>query len=154
MSNGRQQFEVLSSANGREQLLEHAKANGVRWEEHSHPGVNWMRASTSMVRHLNSGKEIDTDNMDKESLQAMLDHYKVIRDHHKNSMIPHIRSAMSKLHADKGDPSLNPMDLLDEAHEHLKSNGGKVWADKLSTLHSLNHHISSLSEKLNSKNIQ
>lgn len=148
---GIHQYKVLTSANGRDQLLEHAKANGVHWEESPHEGVNWMRASKGIIRHLDNGKEFDTDNMPAENIQTMLDHYKVLRDHHKESMVPHLRSAMAKLHADKGDPSLNPMDLLDEAHVHLKANGGKVWAEKLNTLNHLNTQIRNLTTKLNKK---
>jgi hypothetical protein len=145
---GIHQYRVLSGAHGREQLLEHAKANGVNWEEHSHEGVNWMRASKGIIRHIDNGKEFDTDNMDEHTVRTMLDHYNIIRDNHKQTMVPHLRSAMAKLHADKGDPSLNPMDLIDEAHTHLKNNGGKVWADKLHTLNHLNTQIRGLNAKL------
>lgn len=145
---GSQEYEVLSGANSRDSLIEHAKRNGVKWEEHPHEGVNWMRASRAMVRHLNSGKQIDTDDMDPETIKVMLDHYKVIRDHHKKTMVPHVRSAMYKLYSEKGDPSLNPTDLINEAHAHLRENGGRVWAEKVSTLSHLNNQISKLSEKL------
>ncbi len=148
MAHGRHQYQVLSNAHGREQLMEHAKANGVNWEPHSHDGVNWMRASTGMVRHLEDGKDFDTDQMDEHSIRTMLDHYHVIRDKHKQTMIPHLRSAMAKLHADKGDPSLNPMDLLDDAHEHLKANGGQAWAEKTNNLNHLNSQINTLTSKL------
>ncbi len=148
MSRGKQDFLILSKANGREQLLEHAKANGVNWEEHPHEGVNWMRASKGIVRHLDAGKEFDTDKMDSQTITHMLDHYRSLRDYHKQTMVPHLRSAMSKLHSEKGDPSLNPMDLLDEAHAHLRANGGRLWADKVSTLTHLNTQINNLSAKL------
>lgn len=149
--NGKQHHQVLSGAHSRDHLMEHAKNSGVNWEEHSHEGVNWMRASKGMVNHVNNGKKIDTDQMDDKSVQSMLDHYTVIRDHHKKSMVPHLRSAMAKLHAEKGDPSLNPMDLLDDAHEHLKANGGEVWAEKLHTLNHINGQIKKLSTRIQSK---
>jgi hypothetical protein len=145
---GKHQYAVLSNAHGREQLMEHAKNNGVHWEEHSHEGVNWMRASGAIVNHLDSGRDFDTDQMDEHTVRTMLDHYHVIRDHHKQSMIPHLRSAMAKLHAETGDPSAQPMDHLDAAHEHLKANGGHVWAQKLHDLHHLNNQIRTLTEKL------
>jgi hypothetical protein len=145
---GKHHFQVLSNAHGRDHLIEHAKNNGVKWEEHSHEGVNWMRASKAITNHLDAGRDIDTDPMDEQSVRTMLDHYHVLRDHHKQSMVPHIRSAMAKLHAETGDPSAQPMDHLDAAHEHLKANGGKVWADKLHTLSHLNTQISTLTAKL------
>jgi hypothetical protein len=55
---------------------------------------------------------------------------------------------MTKLHADKGDANLRPIDLLKEAHEHLNANGGHQWAEKVATLSSLNQHISKLQERI------
>lgn len=148
MNKGYTSFKVLSHSHSRDHLLEHAKRNGVEWDEHPHEGVNWMRASRAISGHLNKGKEFDIDNTDKESVQAMLEHYTALREHHKKTMIPHLRSVMSKLHSEKGEPGSNPIDFLDEAHEHLNSSGNAVWREKLSTLKHFNTQIARLSDKL------
>lgn len=148
MNKGFTSFKVLSHANSREHLLEHAKNNNVDWEQHHHEGVNWMRGATAIKNHLSRGKEFDTDTMDKDTVQTMLDHYKVLRDHHKNTMVPHLRSAMAKIHSDKGVPGSNPMDYLEEAHKHLRESGNPVWAEKVNTLSHFNTQIAKLSSKL------
>lgn len=145
---GKHDFEVLANTHSRDALIEHAKNNGVHWEEHSHPGVNWMRASGSLSRHLSNGKDFHTDNLDRDTTMSMIKNYHEIREAHKKTMIPHLRSAMAKIHNDKGDPNAHPMDYLDDAHAHLEANGGKVWSDKIHTLRHLNHQIQHLSHRL------
>jgi len=146
--NGRVHYEVLRNSLHRDDILEHAKENGVSWEEHSHPGINWMRASSAIIKHIDKGNKFHTDGLDLETGKKMLDHYIQLREAHKKTMIPHIRSAVAKLHAEKGDSNTSPMDLLEEAHEHLKANGGHVWAEKLSTLHHINMQIKKLSDRI------
>src|SRR5690606_4479580 len=138
---GIHQYRILTNAHSREHLLEYAKSNGIQWEEISDEGINWMRASIAIVRHIDSGKEFDMDNIDEQTAQAMLEHYKSLKQFHKQTMVPLLRSAMAKLYAEKGDPSSSPMDLIDEAHDHLRDNGGEVWAEKLRTLHHINTQI-------------
>ena len=145
---GKHDFEVLSNAHSRDALLEHSKNNGVHWEEHSHPGVNWMRASGSLTRHLDNKKDFHTDNLDRETTMSMLDSYTRLREDHKKTMVPSLRSAMAKIHSDKGDTHAHPMDYLDDAHKHLEANGGHVWASKVHTLKHLNTQISHLSTRL------
>lgn len=145
---GKHDFDVLSNTHSRESLIEHAKNNGVHWEEHHHPGVNWMRASGSLVRHLDNKKDFHTDNLDLDTAKGMLDNYSQLREHHKKTMVPHLRSAMAKIHSDKGDPKAHPMDYLEDAHAHLEANGGKVWAEKLHTLRHLNHQVHHLSSRI------
>lgn len=148
MNKGFTSFRVLSNTHSRDHLMEHAKNNNIEWEPHHHEGVNWMRASRAIKNHIASGKDFETDPLDKETAQTMLDHYKVLREHHKETMIPHLRSAMSKIHADRGTPGSTPMDYLDEAHSHLKNSGNGVWAEKLNTLSHFNTQIAKLTSKL------
>lgn len=148
MNKGFTSFKVLANANSREHLMEHAQNNNVQWEPHQHAGVNWMRGATAIKNHIARGKDFETDSMDKHTVQTMLDHYKVLRDHHKETMVPHLRSAMAKIHADKGESGTTPMDYLDEAHKHLKNSGSKMWAEKVNTLSHFNTQIAKLSDRL------
>jgi len=148
MGAGRFHHAALTNAYNREHLLENGKANGIDWQEHSHEGVNWMRFSTALHRHLDEGNEFHMDNSDPETLKMLLSNYKNIREIHKKTMIPHIRAAMAKLHSEHGDGSLSHMDFLDKAYEHLEANGGHHWAEKVNSLVSLNRHINSLTERL------
>jgi len=147
--NGKQHFQVLSKTHHRDHLLEYAKKNGVQWEESPHEGVNWMRASRAIVHHLDQGKEFDTENLDdRETVKNMLDLYTKLREQHKKTMIPHIRSAMQKLRSEKDDTGVEPMSLINEAHEHLRQNGGHVWAEKVNSLVHMNSQIKKLTSKL------
>ena len=43
---------LLSSGHSRNSLIEFAKKNGVTWKESDHEGVNWMRASMAIQKHM------------------------------------------------------------------------------------------------------
>lgn len=147
--NGKQHYEVLKNAHSREHLLEHAKNNGVSWDEHhQHEGVNWMRASGSLVDHLDKHEDFHLDDMDLDTANSMLDNYKQLREHHKSTMYPHLRSAMAKLHSEKADANTPPLSLLDEAHAHLDANGGHVWREKVNTLSHFNRKIKYLDGRI------
>lgn len=144
------QYKVLCNAYSKDFLVEQGNKNGVYWEESDNPGVNWMRFSHALCKHLDEGKEFDMDDGDSQSLQEMLDYYTKLKDMHKKTMIPLVRSAMSKLYAEKNDANLRPIDLVKEAQQHLDANGGVVWSNKVSTLANLNAQIKSINNKLNS----
>lgn len=146
---GKHQYHVLSNAYHKDHLIGQGEKNGIHWEKNDHEGVNWMRFSHALCQHLEGGNVFPIDDADPEILQDMLKQYIQLRDLHKRTMIPHIRSAMSKLHSDRNDANLRPIDLLKEAHEHLSANGGHEWAEKVSTLTHLNSHISKLHKRLN-----
>jgi len=148
MSAGKFHYKALTNAYGKDHLLEQGRINGVDWQEHSHEGVNWMRFSGALHRHLDGGKDFHVDNTDPQTLATMLGHYKGLRDAHKQTMIPHVRAAMAKLHADGGDGSKGPMDYLHEAYSHLEANGGHHWSEKVHSLNHLNNHISKLTDRL------
>lgn len=148
LSKGVTSFKVLSSTHNRDHLLDHAEKNGVTWDKTGHEGVNWMRASRAISSHINRGNEFNMDDMSKESAQTMLDHYKVLRDHHKQTMIPHLRSAMAKLHSESGDPNSQPTDHLDAAHALLNNSANGVWKEKLDTLSHFNTQIAKLEGKV------
>jgi hypothetical protein len=145
---GKHQYEVLTGSHHRDDILTHAKSNGVGWDEDNHEGVNWMRASSAIINHIDRGRSFHVDNLDFNTANKMMSHYTKLREDHKSTMIPHLRSAMSKLHAEKGDANTSPMDLIDEAHDHLRENGGQVWSDKLHTLNHLNTQIRHLSTRM------
>lgn len=150
MGAGKFHHKALTNAYHKDHILSQGRVNGVDWQEHKHEGVNWMRFSTALQRHLDEGKEFHMDNTDPEALKQMLAGYQSIRDSHKSTMIPHIRAAMAKLHSEHNDGSLSHMHFLDKAYEHLEANGGHAWAEKVSVLSSLNKHINKLTERLKS----
>lgn len=145
---GKHHYSVLTRTHTKDQILKHAKANGVTWEESPHEGVNWLRASSAIISHVDRGNDFHTDGLDKNTAQKMHKLYTQIRDYHKKTMTPHLRSAMSKLHSEKGDATTPPMDLLSEAHEHLNANGGHVWVEKVHTLVHLNKKIKHLESRM------
>lgn len=145
---GKIHHKVLSSNFHRSDIIEHAKKNGVQWEQDSHEGVNWMRVSHAIVNHVNEGKDFHTDHVDSDTHQKMLEHYTSLRDLHKKDMIPHIRSTVAKLYSESPNKQLSNQELVDMAHEHLDANGGHVWAEKMHTLRHLNTHIENLKNKL------
>jgi hypothetical protein len=148
MGAGKFHHAALTNAYNKDHLLEQGRPNGVDWQEHSDENVNWMRFSTSLQRHLDKGNEFHVDNTDPQVLKQMLGHYKNLRDTHKQTMIPHVRAAMAKLHADHGDGSLSHMDFLKQSYDHLESNGGHHWAEKVHVLSNLNNHIDKLTTRL------
>jgi len=140
-------YNALVSAYPRDHLMEQGKLNGITWEEHNNEGINWMRFSRSLQTHLDSGKDFYPDNAHPEGIKTMLNHYVQLRELHKQSMVPHLRAAMSKLHLERGNSS-DTKGLLDDAYKHLEANGGHIWAEKVSTLHNINTQISKLSNRL------
>ncbi|MNW28691.1 hypothetical protein D3C74_55260 [compost metagenome] len=150
MAGGRYHHNVITGAYDREHLISQGRANGVDWQEHKNPDINWFRFSTALHRHLDKGGQYHMDTEDPETLKQMLESYKGIRDLHKKTMIPHVRSAMAKLHSEHGDGSKSHMDFLKDSYSHLEANGGHHWSQKVSVLNGLNNHINSLTQRLNS----
>jgi hypothetical protein len=142
-------YHALTSAYPREHLIEQGKLNGIKWEEHSHEGVNWLRFNTALRNHLDNGNDFYPDNAHPEGLKTMLNHYVQLKEMHKQSMVPHVRAAMSKLYSERGNSS-DPKSLLQDAYKHLDSNGGHVWSEKVATLHNINTQITKLSNRLKS----
>lgn len=147
---GKHEYKVLTGAFGRDDLLEQGKNNAVNWQEDKHEGVNWLRFSRALIDHIDQGKPFHMDDADPEMLNQMLDQYHQIRDMHKQTMVPHVRAAMSKIHSLRGDTSADPMSYLNEAYDHLEANGGHSWAEKVRTLTNLNNHIKKLSDRIHS----
>lgn len=149
MSKGQHLYNVLTTAFDRDHLLQRGKDQGVGWNEDNHEGVNWMRFSRSLTRHLSDGKEFHVDETDPGTLQHMVDHLCHIRDLHKQTMVPHVRAAMTKLQSD--DQTGNHkhyMEYLSNAYNHLDANGGHVWLEKVNTLRGLNSHINKLKHRI------
>lgn len=144
----RKDYEVLARTHSREALLKYAIDNGVQWEESNHPGVNWMRASASIIEHLNNNKAFFTDNITPEIAQQLLDMYAKVELLHKKTMIPHLRSAMQKLKEEDSATASHSMDKLADAHIHLAANGGSVWADKIFILRTLHTQMKFLEERV------
>lgn len=44
----------LLSTHGRDALIAHAQSNGVIWKPSDNPGINWMRASMAIQKHMTS----------------------------------------------------------------------------------------------------
>lgn len=128
--------------------MEQGTKNGIIWEESNNTGVNWMRFSHALCKFLEEGNEFDVDDSDPQSLQEMLEYYTKLRDMHKKTMIPLVRSTMTKLYSERGDSNLRPIDLVKEAQKHLDANGGTGWSKKVSTLSSINAQIKAINNKL------
>lgn len=148
MSYGKLQHRVLSHAYSRSHIIEQTRKNSIPWEESGHEGVDWMRASGAVVNHLNQGRDFHLEDTEPEKMRQVLSHYTTMKEMHKETMIPHVKAALGKLHQDGGDPSKNPIDYLPQVYAHLDQNGGHHWAEKVHTLHSLNRHIANLTTKL------
>lgn len=150
MGAGKYHHTALTNAYSKDSLLEHGRSNGIDWQEHTDSDINWLRFSTALGRHLDKGNEFHMDNADPEVLKQMLGQYKALRDTHKQTMIPHVRAAMAKLHAEHGDGSKSHMDFLQDSYDHLEANGGHHWSEKVNVLSSLNKHINKITERLTS----
>lgn len=145
---GRHQHKVLTNVYSKEHLMEQGKKNMVAWNESNHEGVNWMRFSNALANHLDNGKDFHTDDHDVQGMKKMLEHYTALKELHKQSMVPHVRAAMTKLHSESTDTTKGLMDHVKDAYVHLDANGGHVWAEKVSTLNHINKQINHLSSRL------
>lgn len=47
--------EMLSSGTSRVDIMAAAKEQGISWKENDHEGINWMRASMAIQKHMNEG---------------------------------------------------------------------------------------------------
>jgi hypothetical protein len=146
--NGKQHFEVLRNCNSRTHLLEHAKENGISWKQADHEGVNWLRACSAIINYLNENNEFYMGDIDPESANSMIELYNQIKEYHKRTMNPHLRSAMDKIVEDSGD-NITPSDeLLNQAHELLDKSGGALWREKVDMLSNINRQINYLSQRM------
>lgn len=51
-------IQLLSSGNSKDIIVDFAKKNGVSWSESSHEGINWMRASMAIQKHMESHSDV------------------------------------------------------------------------------------------------
>lgn len=142
--NGKQHYEILRNAHSRSHLIEHAKFNGILWKEAPHEGVNWLRASRSIIDYLDDNSEFLLEDLDIDTASSMLDLYNQLRELHKKTMYPHLRSAMNKIDSENRDSSKSNTELLNEAHSHVDKHGGWIWREKVDVLNTLNRQISYL----------
>lgn len=148
MSKEKNEFDTLVNAYSPDFLMEQGKAQGIQWNEDSKKEINWFRFCQALMGFLKGGSHLDLSGIDEDTAGQMLDHYTQLRELHKQSMIPHLRDAMSKLYAEASDPSKTPEDYIQGAYEHLENKGGRAWADKISTLTHLNTQIGLLQSKV------
>lgn len=47
--------EMLSSGTSRVDIMTAAKEQGISWKENDHEGINWMRASMAIQKHMDNG---------------------------------------------------------------------------------------------------
>lgn len=47
--------ELLASGKSRDDIMAAATAAGIAWKENDNPGINWMRASMAIQKHMKSG---------------------------------------------------------------------------------------------------
>lgn len=148
MDKGKYQYDSLVSTYSREFLMSTGKDQGIMWKEDKDDSINWFRFSQALMGFLRDGQQLDLDNVDEDTAQQMLDHYTGIRDLHKQSMIPHLRDAMSKMYSEAGNSGKSPSDYVSQAYEHLENKGGRVWANKMDVLNHINGQISKLQAKI------
>lgn len=148
-------YKVMTNAFSREHLLDQGTKNGVRWEENGHEGVNWMRFSGALDKHLSANQDFHTDDADVATLKQMHDQYKQLRETHKQTMIPHVRGAMQRLkEKDTSNTGSHHTEYLQQAYAHLDANGGHHWAEKVSTLQGLNSKIKGIAKRLSDKGVK
>ena len=58
-------IDLLGKGYTRSDLMEQAKKSGITWKESDHEGINWMRASMAIQKHMVSG----TTNSSKNSVE-------------------------------------------------------------------------------------
>lgn len=56
--NSKQRLAQMLGSHSRDEVMDFAKKNGVQWAEHSHVGINWMRASIAIQKHIDSNGDI------------------------------------------------------------------------------------------------
>lgn len=67
---------ALLSTHGRDALMAHAKSVGASWKETDNPGINWMRASMAIQKHMAAnpgqwdGSKIGASTQPKDAQQA------------------------------------------------------------------------------------
>lgn len=54
VGNSKQRLAQMLGSHSRDEVMDFAKKNGVQWTEHSHVGINWMRASIAIQKHIES----------------------------------------------------------------------------------------------------
>lgn len=145
---GRYHYAVLRNAFSRQGLMDHGVSNGVQWDEDSHEGVNWMRFSRSLCRHLNDDKPFHTDNLDLDTIKKMHSHYTQLRDLHVKAMIPHVKEGLRYLQQQDVNTHKHPNEYLPEVYKHLKENGGHHWNHKIRTLVHINSRLKALGERM------
>lgn len=66
--------QMLASGKSREDCMTDFKSQGVTWKEHENPGINWMRATMAMNKHLTSGakdtSDIETNKVKEENVET------------------------------------------------------------------------------------
>lgn len=137
---GKRKFELLVKAHDRSHLITHAESNGISWNKADHEGVNWMRACSAIIDYLEDNN-FYLEDMNLEEASEMLNLYNRIRDYHKMTMAPHLRSAMAKIHSYNRDNTKSDDDLLKSAHLHLDKYGGEDWRSKVYNLGVINRQI-------------
>lgn len=56
--NVKHQLVDLLSKHGRQSVMDFAEKNGVDWKKNSHEGINWMRASMAIQKHMQSNPKV------------------------------------------------------------------------------------------------
>lgn len=58
--------EILSSGYSRQDIMSAAKSAGISWKENEHEGINWMRASVSIQKHMLQSQSLTDETQRKE----------------------------------------------------------------------------------------
>ena len=81
--NSKQRLAQMLGSHSRDEVMDFAKKNGVQWVEHSHVGINWMRASIAIQKHIDSngdawksfenGSQLQQSDTQKDGNSAQID---------------------------------------------------------------------------------
>lgn len=59
--------QMLASGKSRQDIMSAAKSAGITWKENDHEGINWMRASMAIQKHMNESKSVSIDFTNKDN---------------------------------------------------------------------------------------
>lgn len=123
IGNSKQRLAQMLSSHSRDEIMDFSKKNGVQWTEHSHKGINWMRASIAIQKHIDSNGDV-WKSFENGSQSQQSDTQKDGDSTQSDSKTPKKQASMNKLEINK-DKSKELVEKLgkDETLESMKAKG-------------------------------
>lgn len=63
-------YTILYTTDSKQKAMQYAKDNGISWNEHSNPAINWMRCQMAVNKALGGSVVIGTSNSNQSSLDT------------------------------------------------------------------------------------